>query len=304
MSWSPTYAIQNSIKVNFNSASIHPFAAGISYGATVFECIRAYKAYDGSLNIFRLDDHISRIANGMRFMRFGNGPTTDALRQGVIDSVKVNDPNDDAFIRLHVYLSDVAAGIVSNCSNVEWTCGATPRARSKSYHSGSSLQVSSWVKPHDISAPARIKATANYHMARIAMLQAKADGYDNALLLTKDGKLSESTGAAVFLIKNKILITPPFSSDVLESITTDTVFAIARDMDLEVQQRVIDRTEIYCADEMFVCGTGAEIEPVVGVDRFSIGNGLPGILTQKIQNRYERIVRGAYIKYTNWLIPV
>jgi len=300
MTWKPIYAIQDGIKIKFDSASVHPFSAGISYGATIFECIRAYKANDGSLNIFRLDAHLDRLIEGMKFMRFENPPLVESLWQGIIDSVRVNDPKDDAYIRIHVHVGDI--GPMATSTGISWVCGATPRARSVGYYNGLALQVSSWVKPHDTSAPPRIKAAANYHMARIALLQAKADGYDNALLLTKDGKLSEGTGASVFLIKKGILITPSISSDILESITRDTVITLAKELCLEIQQRVIDRTEIYNADEIFICGTGPEIEPVINVDRHTIGTGKPGKITQMIQNSYENAVRG--FSHKNWLIQI
>lgn len=302
MTWTPSYAIQDGMKVNFDTAAVHPFSAGIAYGATLFECIRAYRAYDGGINVFRLDDHINRLVDGMKFMRFTNAPSANTLAHGVLESVRVNDPKGDAYIRIHTYLAD--QGPAATCCDVRWSCGSTYRARSGLYHNGSTMQVSSWVKTHDISAPPRIKATANYHMARIALLQARADGYDNAIFLTKDGKLCETTGAAIALIKDGVLITPSTTSDILESITTDTVLNIAKDMGIPIQRRIVDRTEIYTADEIFICGTGAEVEPVVNVDRHLIGNGKPGTLTRILQDGYEDIIRGSNPKYFGWLSPV
>lgn len=307
MSWKSIYAIQDGIKVDFESLAVHPFSAGIAFGATLFECLRAYKAYDGTINVFRLDDHINRLTDGMKFMRFTNGPSVDTLASGILDSVRINPVDDDAYIRIHVYLADqtFAVGLAAATnSKIGWSCGSAYRARSKLYHNGSTMQVSSWMKTHDISAPPRIKATANYHMARIALLQAKADGYDNAIFLNKDGKLCEATGAAIALIKDGVLITPSTTSDILESITTDAVLSVAKDIGIPIQQRIVDRTEIYNADEIFICGTGAEVEPVISIDRHPIGDGKPGRFTRMLQIGFEDIVRGNNTKYSSWLTPV
>jgi branched-chain amino acid aminotransferase len=152
--------------------------------------------------------------------------------------------------------------------------------------------------------PARIKATANYHAGRIATLQARADGYDMPILLTRDGKVSETAAACLFMVRDGVVITPTRDSDILESVTRDTVLALAAEHGLPVQERRADRTELYVADEVFLCGTGQELAPITSVDRLPVGNGKPGPITLRLQQAYESVVRGTTDAHAEWRTPV
>jgi branched-chain amino acid aminotransferase len=152
--------------------------------------------------------------------------------------------------------------------------------------------------------PPRIKASANYHAGRLATLQAKTDGYDSAILLTSRGKVSEAAAACLFLVRDGVLATPSRSSDILESITRATVITLARELGIPVEEREVDRSELYIADEVFLCGTGQELVPVTSVDRLAVGRGTPGTITQRLQSAYEAVVRGLTDAHAEWRTPV
>ncbi|MBX9594501.1 MAG: aminotransferase class IV, partial [Roseomonas sp.] len=145
---------------------------------------------------------------------------------------------------------------------------------------------------------------ANYHASRLATLQAKADGYDSALLLTARGKVSEAAAACLFLVRDGVLVTPGRTSDILESVTRDTVMILARELGIPVEEREVDRTELYVADEVFLCGTGQELVAVTSVDRLPVGDGKPGAMTQRLQAAYEAVVRGTTDAHPEWRAAV
>ncbi len=303
MAWTAHTIIQNGKAIPFDDARLHPLAVGLAYGASVFEGIRAYiNPTTKRLSIFRLEEHLVRLDQGMKFMRFDAPPSRDELRQGVLDSVKANAPDDDAYIRLQVHIESL--GNQSTTGKVGWVCASIPRERSPKRTSGLALGVSSWTRIADNTMPARIKATANYHAGRIATLQSKADGYDAPILLTREGKVSESAGACLCLVRDGVVITPARDSDILESVTRSTVMELAAELGLPVEERRADRTELYVADEVFLCGTGQELVPVATIDRLPVGNGQPGPITMKLQEAYESVVRGTTDAHAEWRTPV
>ncbi len=152
--------------------------------------------------------------------------------------------------------------------------------------------------------PARIKATANYLAGRIATLQARADGYDTPIFPTRDGKVSETAGACLCLVRDGVVITPSRENDILESVTRDTVLTLAAENGFATEERRTDRTELYVADEVFVCGTGQELMPVTGADRLPVGACRPGPVTVHLQAAYEAVVRGTTDAHAAWRTPV
>jgi len=303
MAWTAHTIIRNGQPIPFEDAKVHALSVGLAYGAAVFEGIRAYmNPATKRLSVFRLEEHLARLDQGMKFMRFDDPPARDVLRQGVLDSIRANEPDDDCYIRLQVQIED--RGSMATTGPVGWVCAAVPRERSGKRETGLAAGVSSWIRISDNTMPARIKATANYHAGRIATLQAKADGYDTPILLTRDGKVSETAGACLFMVRDGVVITPSRENDILESVTRDTVLALATEHGLPTQERRADRTELYVADEIFVCGTGQELLPVTSVDRLPVGNGKPGPFTLQLQAAYESVVRGTTDAHAAWRTPV
>jgi branched-chain amino acid aminotransferase len=165
--------------------------------------------------------------------------------------------------------------------------------------------VSSWERISDRSVSPRIKAGANYINSRMAQLEALENGYDTALFLNREGKVSEAPGSCIFIVRDGALITPPITASILESITRDTVIDIAKNnLGLTVIERDIDRTELYICDEIFLCGTAAEITPIVSVDKIIVSNGKPAEITNSIKQGYFDIVRGKVEAYKEWILPV
>lgn len=182
---------------------------------------------------------------------------------------------------------------------------ARPRGRFADGPGGLHVQTSSWARIADGIIPPRIKCTANYQNSRLATLQAKADGYDNALMLNGRGTVAEGPGANFFMVRRGRVITPPVTSGILEGVTRATLIELfTREHGITVEEREIDRTEVPIADEAFFCGSGAEVSPIVSVDRLAIGDGQAGPITQAIQGTYMRVVRGEHPAYGHWLTPI
>jgi branched-chain amino acid aminotransferase len=171
---------------------------------------------------------------------------------------------------------------------------------------GITAGISSWLRIPDGAMPPRIKCSANYQNGRLAQLEAKVNGYDTALLLNARGKLAEGPGACCFVVRRGVPMTPPVTADILESVTRATLLDLcAKELGLTPEVRDIDRTELYVADEAFLCGSGWEIAPIVSVDRLPLGDGAkPGPVTRAIQACYFSVVRGERPAYRDWLTPV
>lgn len=301
--WHARTIIHNGHAIPFQDARIHPLAIGVAFGIAVFEGLRAYRhPTTGAITVFRLEEHLERLAQGMKVLRLADPPTRETLRAAVLDVVRLNAPDDDAYIRLQVQIEGM--GMMATTGPVGWIAAALPRERSTKFATGLAAQVSSWTRLPDNAMPPRIKASANYHAGRLATLQAKADGYDSAILLTSRGKVSEAAAACLFLLRDGVLATPSRSSDILESITRATIITLAGELGIPVEERELDRSELYIADEVFLCGTGQELVPVTSVDRLPVGAGTPGIITQRLQSAYEAVVRGLTDAHPEWRTPV
>ncbi|WP_270936674.1 branched-chain-amino-acid transaminase [Falsiroseomonas oryzae] len=301
--WQARIIIHNGRPIPFEEARIHPLALGVAFGIAVFEGLRAYRhPTTGRFAVFRLEEHLARLGQGMKVLRLKDPPALDVLRQAVLDVIRLNEPDDDAYLRLQVQIEGM--GMMATTGPVGWIAAALPRERSTKFATGLAAQVSSWTRLPDNAMPPRVKASANYHASRLATLQAKADGYDSAILLTARGKVSEAAAACLFLVRDGVLATPSRSSDILESITRDTVIALAREQGIAVEEREVDRSELYVAEEVFLCGTGQELVPVTSVDRLPVGDGTPGDVTKRLQAAYERVVRGTTDAHPEWRTPV
>jgi branched-chain amino acid aminotransferase len=302
--WQPTKILVDGELIPFADASVHPLSLAVAYATTVFEGLRAYRhPQTGAYTIFRLAEHVKRLQVGMKVMRFEGTLELEMLRERLSALIRANQPDDDVYIRLLVYIK--AIGLMATRGPVGWTAAAMPRDRPKFAERGMSLGVSSWSRLSDNASPPRIKAAANYHSARLVQLQAQSDGYDGALMLTPAGKVSEAPIACFFMVRDGRLITPSLTSNILESVTRDTIITLhERRTGLKVEQREVDRSELYFADEAFVCGTGQEIVPVVAVDRLPVGDGTPGPLTRSLQQMYFDTVRGLVPDTDGWHTPV
>lgn len=286
-----------------NEAKVSITAPGLSYAALVFEGIRAYwNENDKELFVFRLDDHLKRFANSMKILKFEKTPSLELIKKQIIENILANDYKEDIYIRLQGYIDDW--GEMALRSPVSTSIVSYPRPRSIDFNKGKNFTVSSWQRLDDNASPPRVKASANYLNSRLASIQAKESGYDGAILLTSNGKVSEGPGGCIFLIREGIIITPSVSSGILESITRDSVLKIAKEKKIAVESRDVDRTELYIADEIFYCGTGQEIMPILSVDKILAGEGKVGDITRLFQKEYTQIVRGENEFFNFWITPI
>ncbi len=284
----------------FAEAKLHPMSLAVTYATTVFEGLRAYHLpQTDQFALFRFSEHVRRLQVGMKLLRMDRILQADEILDGLRRLIRANEPDSDVYVRLLVYVE--AQGLMATTGPVGYTAAAMPRDKPKYSETGMSLGVSSWHRLSDNASPPRIKSTANYHNARLAALQAKSDGYDGALMLTADGRVSESPIACFFMVRDGRLITPSTSSGILESITRETIITRWRELTgREVEQRDVDRSELYFADEAFLCGTGQEILPVVKIDRLPVGDGGIGPVTRQVRDDYFAIVRGIVPDHAEW----
>ena len=276
-------------------------SAAVFYGTNVFEGLRAYwNADDGEVYCFRLQEHFVRFRESMKMMRFAVPYSDVDLYEAVREVLKGNEVREDIHMHLVAYVT--GAGMDATAPTGLYI---NPRRRGRIADGGLACCVSSWLRTSDNAIPIRLKCGANYQNGRLAVLQAKADGYDAPILLNQQGHVAEGTGATFFMVRKGKLVTPPVSSDILESITRTTLIEeIGPELGLDVVEREIDRTELYVADEAFFCGSGYEITPIVSIDRFPLGDGAVGSTTRRLLTAYMNVVRGVDTRRPEWRTPV
>jgi branched-chain amino acid aminotransferase len=288
--------------VPYEEARIHAFSGVVKYGCGVFEGMRGYRSADGDLLVFRLAEHVERLRFGMKVMRYERVYSPQEVEDAVISMLRANDLREDVHIRVIAYLG--GDDPLHQTGPVGLVSGALPRP-SRGVGGGLNVAVSSWLRIADSAMPPRVKCTGNYVNNRAAEIDAFQNGYDGVLMLTGDGKLSEASGACVFIVRDGRLITPDVASDILESITRDTVIRLGEALTGQpVAERRVDRSELYAADEAFLCGSGQEVQPILSVDRLPVGDGAPGPVTRALQERYFSIVRGEDPAFAGWLASV
>ena len=285
-------------------ATVPVDSAGVKYGANVFEGICVYATKSDALNIFRLEDHLARLHQSLKLARIDSACSSSEFEATIVASLQTNGISQDAHIRLSVIV--VGEGRFDVRGPTSLVCVVTKRPPSTLAGRSTSACVSSWRRIDDLTLPPRIKAGANYHNSRFAMLEAQAGGYDEAILLNGNGKVAEATASCVMIVRRGALVTPPVSAGLLESVTRDTMLQLAdRKLGVPIEVRDIDRTELCTADEAFLCNSFEEVRPLVQVDRLKIGSGQVGEITQCLWNAYEEVVRGGIDPgLSDWLTPV
>jgi branched-chain amino acid aminotransferase len=278
-------------------------SAAVFYATNVFEGLRAYwNSTDEELYCFRLEEHFTRLRESMKMMRFTIPYSNDDLYEAVREVLRGNDIHEDIHMHMVAY-------VLGSGQDVTEPTGLyiNPRRRGRMTAPGKGLRccISSWTRTSDNAIPIRLKCGANYQNARLATLQAKADGYDSPIFLNQQGKVAEGTGASFFMVRKGKLVTPTITNDILESITRTTLIeAICPHLlGLDVVERNIDRTELYVADEAFFCGSGYEITPITSIDRFPVGDGEVGPITRQVLETYMNLVRGVDRRYPEWRTP-
>ncbi len=303
------YIWRNGNVIPWHNATVHVNAVGHASVSGVFEGIKAYwNSEEQQLYVFRLHDHMVRFKNSIKLVRYGFDYSVEACEEAVLDLLRANDYRRGVYIRPYVFqkgmvreLLQAQPGLPTEFVIDSWPFAAYSSAKGDRFD----ICVSSWTRIGDNVMPPRLKCFSNYQNGRLAALEANVSGYDWPVMLDSAGKVSEGPGACVALIRNGELIFPIVTSSILESVTRDTVMKIATQLlHMPVIERMVDRTELYIADEIFFAGTGWEIKPVTSVDRIIVGGGTAGPLTQRIADLYRAVVTGMDKRFPQWRTPV
>ncbi|TLM76853.1 MAG: branched-chain amino acid transaminase [Actinobacteria bacterium] len=287
--------------VAWDDAQVHVLTHALHYGSGVFEGIRCYETADGASAVFRLTDHIERLERSAKMLLMEIGYSVPQMVDAVKETIRAN-KLPACYIRPIVFRGYGAMGLDPVPAPVSRTIACWPWATymgEDGLKHGVDVGVSSWRQRGVNSMPPAIKATGNYLNSSFARVEANKHGYNEAILLNEQGKVCEGTGENLFIVRDGVLITPPVSDGLLEGITRDSVMVIADDMDIDVIEQSLVRTDLYQADEMFMTGTAAELVPVRSVDGRVIGD--PGPVTMALQEKYFRVVRGEEPDYDEWL---
>ena len=286
--------------VAWEDAKVHILTHSLHYGSGVFEGIRAYTTSQGAA-VFRLTDHIRRLFNSAKVYLIDIPYSVEDLVEAVKETVRANNL-DACYIRPIVYLGYGEMGLNPlpcpvNVSIAVWPWGTY--LGDKGIREGVRSKISSWQRHDPNAVPIASKGTGMYGNSSLAKVEALKAGYDEAILLSPQGYVSECTGENLFIVKHGRILTPPTSAGALEGITQDSVTTIARDLGYEVGEANLLRTDLYLAEEAFLTGTAAEVVPIRSVDDREIGE--PGPITRAIQETYFATVRGEVDRYKDWL---
>ncbi len=286
--------------VQADAAQISVLSPTAQFGLNVFEGIRGYwNADHGDIFLFRLDDHLDRLFASCRLIGLDCPYTPDQIKQAITQVIQANQYRTDVAVRATLFVDGEGTWHSSNPVEMFVAPISKPR-RNVGDEEGARACVSTWQRIDDLSMPPRVKAGANYINGRYAHLEAKAAGYDLPILLDRAGKVSEGAGSCVMLLRNGVLVTPPTSGSILESITRDTLLQLAEATGLPTQVRIVDRSELYLADEIFLCGSAAELTPITRIDRFTVGDGNIGPLTRDLLGAYLDIADGTNPAHPTW----
>jgi len=289
--------------VTLDKAKVPITTHAIHYGTSVFEGIRAY--WNGqNLFVFRLEEHVKRFRKSGQFYNISLNFSDKEIMDAITGICKKNKIKKSCYIRPFYFVGDY--GI-----NLHVTEKAPTIVAIFSFpfgdlfdKDGISAGISSWRKFSDLSTPPQAKMGGNYLNSIIATQEAKRNGFDEAILLDHSGDVSEAPGENIFIVRDGKLITPTLASSALDGITRDAIIKIGKDLDIDVLENSVTRSELMISDEIFLTGTAAEITPLVSIDGKKIGNGKPGSITKKIMEEYSDIVMGKNENYSHWLTPV
>lgn len=305
MAENPQFVWVDGRLVPWNEATVHITQIGPAGVSSVFEGIRGYwNPAAHKLYVFQLDAHLARFAQSMRLMRMKANCTTAEIREGILALLRANACAEDSYIRPTAFVE--AAFLGSGASDTaRVVVNTTPFPSRLKDGKVSHACVSSWARITDNVMPPRVKASSNYLNSRLAVEEARRNGYDAALLLNPNGKVAEGPGECLMIVRAGQVITPSVTSGILESITRATFIRLFRQvLGVEVVERDVDRTELYVADEALLCGTGHELAPIVSVDRLPVGDGQMGPITRQIEALYHDLVRGIDTRYPEWRTEV
>ena len=291
--------------VPMKDAKVSIMTHAFMYGTATFEGIRAYwNEEHGQLYGLKIREHVERIRQSCRILLMEPVPSVDELTGLIVETVRRNGFREDAYIRPSFYKSTRAIGVRLHALDHELYIIALPFGNYIDTDKGVRLMTSSWRRNADEALPARGKIVGGYVNMAFQKSEAELNGYDEAVVLTANGHVNESSAANIYMVRDGVAITPPVSDDLLEGVTRKGLMELMRNEGIPVLERSIDRSELYVADEVFVCGTGVQVSPVIEVDHRKVGSGAVGPLARLVRDRYFDAVRGRLPEYQHWLTPI
>ena len=300
------YAFFGGEFVRIQDAKVSIMTHALNYGTGCFEGIRAYwNEGEEQLYVFRMPEHYGRLHNSCRILFIDLPYTVEQLGELTIELLRREGFKEDTYIRPLAFKSQEGIGVRLKGVTDSFAIFSMPFGRYIEKEEGARVCVSSWRRIYDTSLPARTKCTGAYVNSALCKTEAEMNGYDEAIVLTRGGSVSEGSAENFFMVRDGTLITPSVTSDILEGITRSTLLELAREeLGIPTRERTIDRTELYICDEAFLCGTGVQIAAVTSVDNRPVGDGHIGPITRSLRELYFDIVRGKVPKYKHWCTPV
>ncbi len=278
---------------------------GLHYGTGIFEGIRAYlDDRTGDLLLFRAAEHFERMERNARILHMRLPHRPDELVAIACDLIRRNGYAADTYVRPILFKSATRVGVTLPAEEC-FAMMAVPMGSYLDVRGGIHCGVSSWRRLADNAIPPRGKICGAYVNSALAAQEARDRGFDEAIVLNEEGRVAEGAAMNLFLVRAGRLVTPDSTQGILEGITRDTVMTLAREaLALDVDERPVERSELYVASEVFLCGTAAQIAPVIRVDGREVGGGRPGPVTVALQNEFEQLVRGRSDRHRDWIVAV
>jgi branched-chain amino acid aminotransferase len=276
------------------------------YGTAVFEGIRGYWNQEhGQVYLLKLREHYERITDSAKVMLMDHGYSVERLMELTVELVRRNGYREDVYVRATLYKSSEAIGVRLHGVDCKLNILAIPFGDYIDTQAGIRCCTVSWRRTSDLAIPSRAKVVGSYVNPAFSKSEAMLNGFDEAIVLTHDGKVSEGSAENLFMVRRGQLVTPGVDNDILEGITRGAIMELAeKELGLRTVQRSIDRSELYLADEVFLCGTGAQISPVTSIDHRTVGTGGVGAVTERISRLYFDVVRGREPAWSDWVTPV
>jgi branched-chain amino acid aminotransferase len=302
----PNYAFLDGRIVPYSEARVGVMTHGLNYGTAIFGGIRGYWNDDeDELYVFRPSDHYHRFLQSARLLRMSLPYTELDLESATMDLLRLEGHKTDCYIRPLAFYGDEIIGVRLHNLTPRMAIVSLPFGRYVENDQNAHCTVSSWRRVDDNMIPARGKIAGAYVNSALIKSDAQLSGFDEAIVLNQDGHVAEGSAENIFLLRNGVAITPPVTDNILEGIVRRTIMILLREeMGIEVVERPVDRTELFLAEEVFMCGTGVQISAVTKIDHRPVGSGNLGPVVKQLREIFFNVVRGRVTKYRSWCVPV
>jgi branched-chain amino acid aminotransferase len=302
----PNYAFFKGRVVPYSEAKVGILTHTFNYGTGIFGGLRGYWNDDAKqLFVFRPFDHFQRFLDSAKLLFMKIPYSKDELVRALTDLLRAENFHTDCYVRPLAYFSDEVIGVRLYDLTADVTIASIPFGAYLSNEEGLHVGTSSWTRIDDNMIPARGKIAGAYVNSSLSKTEAHMNGFDEALVLNANGHVAEASAANFFMIRRGVACTPPVTDNILEGIVRRSIIQLLQDeIGIEVQERTIDRTEVYLAEEAFFCGTGVQLAAIAKMDHRPIGEGKMGPITKRLRELYFNVVKGRVAKYQDWCMPV